>query len=400
MLRQAGISEQSLEVLNCDAGQPCRIRYQVDASLQEKTFSTLPELFDWVNTSSYAAKLFTPLNDKWVLVDIDRQRPGSEALLYFANGAWRLTPQEPQGRVGEELSEEIFRLARVLFSSKDLDKAWKASRSDTHWFLQTLDKFVGKTWSRLGLQAAPQRFRDFSFALGSRPDSKKILPEFLSPLHDVYLTSSDSRKLVKVPWSDPFLMMEWQAYLLHAGVEVRRDKKNPEVFLYSFKGLPLMRLTREPRRWTCEIYSPLGAKIGETSWPRPAAPKIQVRPLAGETSTYGVKIDDLEVKFRFDLAFKVPEQGIEKFAAFAGQIFAGIPRSWLRTFLTKRQEESPFYVLVSDRKSAVEKEFVSQEVAEKCGGQYQPQVNRIWIPWDEDSLRQGLLFHEVAGHVF
>lgn len=251
-----------------------------------------------------------------------------------------------------------------------------------------------------GLQASPAVFAEKLYAFNVKDDPSN--PPFISPLHEVTLAGHPE---IVVPWSDPYLLLEWQAFLGEAGVEIQTAEGDLASAVYLFKGQRIMESRRVETGIKFQLFSPSGKVESELLIPSPKKPKIEVS-FSGDPNdewyTITVYGRSLDVGTIFPDDFTQEEK--TKSMQTLGEVLQEIPESIIAPFLEGVEREKPVKIIIAEGEEARKLGWINR-FDDIPGGNYHDSENTIWgPPWcrltmddkRKDYLR-GLYFHEF-GH--
>jgi hypothetical protein len=246
------------------------------------------------------------------------------------------------------------------------------------------------SWKDLGLGASPRDFdlRCYAFRIQENPAA----PEVFGPRHLVILAGHPERI---IPWTDPYLLMEWRAFLRERGVEITEDQAKGKK-CYRYKGRLLLEEERTPEQATFRWFHPSGKLRDEIIYPLASKPKVTVSALP-DKETYLVSVYNRPLRMEVHGPANPPSDDLTKSLACAGEILQKIPESMIAPMLTGDRAESPLILRASSPEHAKQKGWLGR--AESWAGKYFDGKNILWSNI-ADSCDQDHLFHEVGGHVY
>ncbi|MFO1462920.1 MAG: hypothetical protein U1F66_04025 [bacterium] len=412
VLALAGIDPAHLSVTACEKVDACTLRSQEGNAVQEKRFEDLEGLSAYVNQWIGAhpnlaknklperSRLFRSVNPKFILFDSDKFQ-GSEGFLYRLRDEWKLVRDGGDAQNIPVLSEDLLKLAHAVLPPKEFEQATAILVKDPKPLTALLEALAGKTWKDLGLQASPTEFGNRNYPFEVPEDPK--LPSFLSPFHAVNLTWHPE---VKVPWSDPYLQVEWRGFLTEAGIKIQREKSSGDPWnaKYYFKGLLLMDSERIGDQVRVRVYSPLERLEQETVLSVPPKIPVQVLEPGKDGNPYSLKVHGLTFRvFAYFPDSAALEDKTKELQAL-GRALQKIPPAMLRPLSQGVGKEEPVQILLSSKELAFEVGWVKPEAFRITGANYNLVENRAWIPLTYDRIgridRGSTILHEIGGHAY
>lgn len=247
-----------------------------------------------------------------------------------------------------------------------------------------------------GLQSTAAQFIEYSYMFEPKEDPSSL--PFLSPFQEVTLRGNPD---AAVPWTDPFLLREWEAFIQdQLGVEIKKDgtEKN-----YFYQDQLIMTRKDDEKAIAFKLYNPQGKVVQSATLNKPQKPEIIVSRGGKDkdgldiffVTVYGKKVE-VHTAFPKGTTGKTQE-GILK---MIGEVLQEMPKSLLDPLLDGKDKEPPIRIVLSDQKTATELKLVRSP---SFGG-FNRSVNEVWLRlfphWETGELtfNKALLAHELIGH--
>lgn len=425
VLRQAGIAETDLTVVSCDKKGACKIQVRQGNQHNEQTLATADKFFDFVNQwlqfNPKAAQnkypnnsaLFKPLGWQWTLVDYNSER-GADGILHMGwkkspqrwwrlhNQAWRFIPSDSSLKQADtQTLAELMQLGRFLEKPTDLEKASQILKRPKP-VIKLLEFLASKSWADLGLKQ-PYDFSKKIYAFDIKKDSSadgctrspystKPCPQpIFSPFSSQAVTLAGHPDVV-IPWSDPYLLMEWQAYLQDAGVRIQRKEGDIASATYYYKSLRVLESARIDDGIRFSLFNPMGAKINELVVKSPSKPEVTVIVTDDPENHYSqitVYGRTLLVNASFPTSFTQDVK--EKNLKAIGESLQEIPEVLIAQALDGSDNEIPLRIVAK---------FRLPEQPIRVRGVYNYKTNVLYLRTRDSDELTGLFYHEIGGHVF
>jgi hypothetical protein len=416
VLRSAGVQGSQLKILPCgtDKKEYCPLA-AADKGRFKQRLSTAQDLFEFVNKrlelnpalakkrGDNPARLFHPLAPQWILVDLD-DKAGPDGILRQDGNGWELHMEGD--RTSPALSPAVKKLAEDFLPAL-------TERREGLSDAELLQKITEAGWKHLTAKLTPQDFIQGNFAFEMKRPQEAALPPFISPFHEITLRGYPG---ITVPWSDPYLLREWERFLHKAGVEIEISatlrryesgemRKENERKTYRIKGYTFLEIHYPPAEsentaWKLRYLNPLGGVIKEIEIPMREKPSVRVySPTAAEadSSLYQVMVYNRPLKVWAYFPSKMP--AAEKLSALreAGEKLQQIPEATLAPMLNGLEREKPISLyFFNDREQAKQ---VGITVLKNIQGQYEGANNQVAVVLNEEGgISFSTLYHEVAGH--
>ncbi|MBI2083464.1 MAG: hypothetical protein HYT76_07815 [Deltaproteobacteria bacterium] len=255
-------------------------------------------------------------------------------------------------------------------------------------------------WSSRGLSLSPGDFDRRAFAFHVRNDSS--VPPSLSPFHQVTLKGHPDQH---VPWTDPYLLAEWESFLLANGVTRAVYKEdNKLTTVYFFKDAPLVAVTQTENQVRFQFYDQKGNEILDKVFHKPEKPEVVIHQIVDNSSPQpefyriGVLGHILTV-FAFFPESCSPDQ--KKQILFRiGETFRTLPASEIAHYLNPPPgEEKALRIVLATREEAMKRGFISQDSSNTVAGIYHSGENFTWLGLiGEGDPTLNSILHEIGGH--
>lgn len=413
VLQQAGISPKDFRVGECDDTEPCSEPGPVRLYYEERGRTVRHEVPDaeaffrfvdrWLKENpgraarrgSNPAKLFQPLSPHWVLVDYD-EREGPDGILFRRPQlGWHHFPPDQQEKFPERFLAITDIGLEFLSSASDRSAATELlERGDLIGLVYFLHN---RGWLELGLKATPEAFSRSLYGYALRAEPTEGAPGFVSPFYEVGIRGQFDRK---VPWSDPYLLAVWHAFLAERGVQIDTETvpdSKKKFARYTFQGFLMLTAEETDQGMKYVSYDPHGEPTQEKTIPDPPKRVIRVERATDprETDwTLWVGEHQFPVKTNFshsseaDLCARALEE--------LGRSLEPVPDRLLKMLAKgKRGAETPLKIYMSDKETATEMGWIDKPRITEA--QYSLTENYAWIP-HHVSFGDQLIFHEILGH--
>lgn len=389
-LQCAGVSQNDLkmvEIKPTGSGGYYNLEIRQDGKTQEKSFTDLDEFYQFLNTwiaenqqlaanrIGNSAKLFEPYGRNWIAVDCDNKK-GADAVIYYSDGFSGKGPENDFRfvKVADDpadedpfLMEQLKKLAKPFINNdaerRELGQILVSERAS----LGLLEFLSRQSWDGFGIDAPVSAFRGATYVFEAA--ETESAPPFMSPFHDVHIAGDPE---ADVPWSDNYLILEWENYLREAGIEIVSSIG----YFYEFKNTTIMDRVFDGSKMTYRLYNPLGGVIREKSVDFPLSHDIQViSPDDPSAHDYFVVVNGLKVKieayFPADLSKGDREWSLERI----GDGLRRIPRMMLLPLIQGRGAERPVRIVFATEEDARKMGLLNGS----AGGNYNYGTNTLWI---------------------
>jgi hypothetical protein len=371
VLQLAGVDPSNLTVLSCEKdfcdvnvnGGGTEERPEIITSspnMKENFFLLINRWLDlkkdWMkNKGPNPSSLFRDISNHSALIDLDSD-PEVDGVLYRSREGWKLK----------------------------LEAAYQAE---------------GLRWKDLGLQASPKEFAKKLPAFEVQEDPSA--PEIFGLFHKVTLAGHPE---VTIPWTDPYLLMEWKGFLEKAGVEKGYDEtKKMSIYSTTVGGSSVKIMEEEWRgdEVKYRFFNPLGKLEREIAYKIPAKPSVTVfSPNNPEKEPYQVSVYGRKIAV-WDY---IPDNWASIIFSFRKSILEGIsealqniPESMIAPILDGVGPEKPLRIILATQDKARELGFVGKD--EWRPGGYSRNHNTFWYEADTD-FREVDFLHDIGGHAY
>ncbi len=261
-----------------------------------------------------------------------------------------------------------------------------------------------QTWAELGLEASPEGFMQEHYAFTVWPqlrfsswqpghDSLGLFEPnlrastFFSPFSD-YKVSLRGHIASEVPWSDPYLHMEWESYLEAAGVTIERDGPWTRYF---YKGHILMEARRTASGRKYRVYDTAGGLRGQKTIAIEKPPTVYVSaPENKDSSTWRVQVYGREIPVEIPESNELTRQERVGVLMRIGKRLQSIPESLLAPLLDGAGREKPLKMRVGTVDEGSELGWIPD--GRRDNGNYKGLHNIIFL----STWRHHTLYHEIA----
>ncbi|MBI2083465.1 MAG: hypothetical protein HYT76_07820 [Deltaproteobacteria bacterium] len=221
------------------------------------------------------------------------------------------------------------------------------------------------------------------------------LSSFFGPWHTVTLNGHPE---VEVPWTDSYLLAEWESFLLGAGANREVDRWSGDSRVtYSWKGKKLIVLSHTEEFLTFEFFDSSGKKSHVRKLTKPLRPPLRVvPPKPGKNSSeYTLTIHGWDFKVIAIFPEDYDDEEKRETLKDIGEALQRLPQRRIGRYASSVGAEVPIKIIITTKEKAKELKFYLHG----AGGLYFSDQNHGWIDLEaEDHAFRRTTLHEIAGH--
>ncbi|MBI2067467.1 MAG: hypothetical protein HYT77_05605 [Deltaproteobacteria bacterium] len=261
---------------------------------------------------------------------------------------------------------------------------------------------VFRDWNRRGLKVSVDRFHEQAY--GFEVQSNPQFSQMVTPFHKVNLKGHAD---LIVPWSDPYLLMEWESVLIDAGAgRQARKEGNSLIVVYSFKGRDFLKVTETPENVSFLFIGRSGQRLGAKTVLKPEEREVLISKPAPvpadatkettQSQIYKIHFDKDEILVETYFPASVSEEKRFQTVSELALLLQALPSRMVLPFFQGEDGKLPLLFVLAPQKTA---ESLKVKDGNPAGGNYNYSINRVWIDLDpEGSMIRSTFLHEVTGH--
>ena len=277
-------------------------------------------------------------------------------------------------------------LARMISSLEDTDYSLGIEKAGLK---EGVSHLASYDWKDIGFEASPEIFAEsiYGFHLQNSP----LEPPFISPFHEISL---EGHPEIIIPWSDPYLLMEWEAFLKSKGIEIIKKSDRTK---YNFNGLTVLEAVRVNEQTTYYFRSPFGVVKSSVTVETPSKPEVKVNyPENPKDPSYSMTVYGREIEVLAYFPESMSSYGRTDRIRKLGETYQQIPESMLSPILDGVDQEEPLTITMMEP-DEIEWLNVPKHFITSLGGTYSRTDNSTMFLIYASEYE---VFHEIGGHAY